>query len=71
MGQLNLFDLPINKTPEKKEPQKIKAKKWYNIDGYTDPGLVTLVMDKWVELDSSVSPCFYARIIDLTPVSNV
>ena len=58
--QLSLFDLPIKKAPVKKETE-IK-KEWYNINGYKDPGLVTLVMSKWVKMDESKSPCHYARV---------
>jgi len=66
MTQYNLFGEtpPIATLPK---TTTVTKGQWYNIDGYKDPGLVSQVMDKWVELDSDVSPCWYARIKDLTP----
>jgi len=70
MTQYDLFgETPQKTVPEKKETIPIKTKQWYSIDGYKEPGLVILIMDKWVEMDSSVSPCSYARIEDLTLTS--
>jgi hypothetical protein len=67
MTQYNLFDKPTPIANIKTTSTKVKQGQWYNIDGYKEPGLVTLIMNKWVELDSNVSPCFYAKIEDLTP----
>lgn len=67
MGQLDLFgEIPQEIILPKKETPLVKEGEWYSIDGYTNKGLVVQVMTNWVELDAKVSPCYYARIKDLT-----